>query len=515
MLLFGTNHPFTRDDSIFFIGSYVKRFVLEDNIWDKIAYFFSPSHHPHTKLLGRLQSHLSYVLTGNIQFKWLIMMGSLILLASAALYGKYLNKKPFYYIPFFLMLLVPISNNLWIGPITGYPYMYLLAFIVIYLGVKGNYLLAAIIAFITSFTHSPGIIICFFALMTPLSFDQKLKLNKKLFLFWLSVVAIVIYSFWKLAYSKGGMVESRTVSSIPTNFYEIGSMIRYYYEFVLMPFRIFELHNSLKLLIFCIPLSAMVFWVMSLNKERKVDTTSLLFFLFTAAVPLISAVLSDDKSTLDDVPSPRYEMYAFYFWVGLYVLIQKSMAGSKAIIYASLFIVLFSVRFLHYYKEFPDYASSRNYKWAHKQMNNQAKKFVKGGEFRIFKEGMKNKVFSPQLEYYKKTELTGIDFTKSKLAPKNLIWHQTFKSNGSNLVEFIVNKDADISFIERNIIDNSSFEIKAKKSPLGLVLNSNKTILELKVPKYNDLYAYRYIRHANKKTYDYYLRVEEVLYQLY
>ena len=120
----GYNIPWLSDDTAFFLGQFMRRFLDADSVFEKVAYFFSASNHPHAKLSGRLISYVHYLLFGTVDFAVLIVAGSCVLCAFVfaarfTLVGNFLLA-----VPLGVILLAPYWVNSWVSPITGYPSFY-------------------------------------------------------------------------------------------------------------------------------------------------------------------------------------------------------------------------------------------------------------------------------------------------------------------------------------------------------------------------------------------------------
>ena len=75
------NAPFAPDDARMFLSQFMNKYV-DATFIEKIMYHFSVTNYPHAKFSGRAFSTLFYEITGSVDFKFLIMLGSAILVLS-------------------------------------------------------------------------------------------------------------------------------------------------------------------------------------------------------------------------------------------------------------------------------------------------------------------------------------------------------------------------------------------------------------------------------------------------
>lgn len=110
------NAPFAPDDARMFLSQFMNKYV-DATFIEKIKYHFSVTNYPHAKFSGRAFSTLFYEITGSVDFKFLIMLGSAILVFFITLTKRALSVNYLILIPLALLLLTPSRITHWVGPI--------------------------------------------------------------------------------------------------------------------------------------------------------------------------------------------------------------------------------------------------------------------------------------------------------------------------------------------------------------------------------------------------------------
>lgn len=376
---YSPDSPFTLDDSRIFISTYITEYLSSDRIIDKISFFFSKTIYPHTKLVGRLINHLLFIVTGELQFKWLIIIGSIVKVIFVLFSGNFIQHQLKYLIliPLAALLFSPYYNSIWIGPIAGYPYLFLFVLLNCYLIKKDKYLASSVTCFICSFTHTPGLLI--FPLSILLILATK-KQPLKLILLYSSifVATFLLYKYMVLDTRRG--FSSRNIVLYPSSFDELLSMLTYVRDFIHIPFKSVA-PKFVSTIVACITVILSIHSLLTYKKSKDVHV--FLFFLFTCFTPVLSCLMNDDKSTLFDTAAPRYEMYALYFWFGLYLFIAVNYLNKYTSILLFSLFCLYGIRNVKNNLNFPSFVEAREYKWTYKYLVDQNKNFVKKSESEI------------------------------------------------------------------------------------------------------------------------------------
>jgi len=227
----GHNISFHRDDILFFLDQFMRRFLDVDSVSEKIAYFFSPSHFPHAKLSGRLISYVHYLLFGTVDFAVLKIAGGCVLCAFVfaarfTLIGNFLLA-----VPLGIILLAPHWPNFWVTLITGYPFLLLYAALIYWLFSRKRDFMALPLCAVASFTHSPGLLV-FVPVLVVLLLSRPIDFRRVAL--WGSVFAltIVLYYFFVLQHGRS-IIRTDQTASIGQS---LLSGIVYGAKFVMMPF---------------------------------------------------------------------------------------------------------------------------------------------------------------------------------------------------------------------------------------------------------------------------------------
>ena len=228
----GYNIPWWGDDTAFFLGQFMEWFLDVDSVFEKIAYFFSPSNHPHAKLSGRLISYVHYLLFGTVDFAVLIVAGSCVLCAFVfaarfTLIGNFLLA-----VPLGVILLAPHWTNYWITLITGYPLLLLYAALIYWLFSRKRDFMALLLSAVASFTHSPGLLV-FVPVLVVLLLSRPIDFRRVALWGLVFALTIVLYYFFVLQH---GPSVFRTDSADVSVGQSLLSKILYGAKFVMLPF---------------------------------------------------------------------------------------------------------------------------------------------------------------------------------------------------------------------------------------------------------------------------------------
>ena len=356
MWIYSFDAPMREDDIRLYLKHFMVRYLEADSLTDRIKYFFSQTNYPHTKFTGKVLSALYFSIFGVVNFKFLLFTGVLALIGFLFLYQKLYRVEPVFLIPIALLLLAPSVVTFWPGPMTGFPFILVYALLVCYLFSKQRYVLAAVIAFITSFTHSPGIAI--FLALLPLFLDKK---HRRLFpvLMWSGTffVTILAYSAVLSAppLTQGGMPD------LPECFYSLavyqgyllstpfGPRINHLQSFPLL--QAFKTTHFLSFL-FLVFIAASLSWVVlrSVKKRSYHLLPPFCFMLFCLAAGPLVAWNGDNCAMLTDLPKARYIMYALMGWVGIYIFLLSASGRKTGLILSLLFSLMLLPQFLARYK---------------------------------------------------------------------------------------------------------------------------------------------------------------------
>lgn len=394
------NAPFAPDDARMFLSQFMNKYV-DATFIEKIKYHFSVTNYPHAKFSGRAFSTLFYEITGSVDFKFLIMLGSAILVFFITLTKRALSVNYLILIPLALLLLTPSRVNHWVGPIAGYPFLLVYTLLTFYLISKGKFLLPILIACICSFTHSPGIGI--FLAAFPLFLIEPNKSWQKR-TGWVAAFMSTAFIYWATIISKAPLVRSENGRGIFEIAQCLPSLIAYEGQFLALPFfgqrQFGQFLKSTPILAIIMALSVLgvcLFVIWTRRKSFDPKFAFLLSFLVFCLIPgPISAFVSDKCTTMNDLVAPRYMMYSLMAWTGIYVFLIGSVKPRFQILLAIIFSALFLPRFHANYKEASYFSNYLSYKWVKRGTLNKVNKLEKVQTNSVFIKAIEKSVFKPR-----------------------------------------------------------------------------------------------------------------------
>ena len=361
----GYNIPWWGDDTAFFLGQFMERFLDVDSVFEKIAYFFSASNHPHAKLSGRLISYVHYLLFGTVDFAVLKIAGGCVLCAFVfavrfTLIGNFLLA-----VPLGVILLAPHSTNYWVTLITGYPFFLLYAALIYWLFSRKRDFMALLLSAVASFTHSPGLLV-FVPVLVVLLLSRPIDFRRVAL--WGSVFAltIVLYYFFVFMQHGSSIIRTDQTASIGQS---LLSKILYGAKFVMLPFIPVlgkNLWGYLALApVFALPVVVFVQGIVRRGFLACPDKrASFAFYLFCLA-PLGAAMAAvDDPASLTDGPAARYLMYSLMAWSGTYAIASVTVSKFSAKSFVALvFSAMFIMNSYHAYRTLDSSTVARLYSW--------------------------------------------------------------------------------------------------------------------------------------------------------
>ncbi len=370
----GYNIPWSFDDTAFFLGQFMRRFLDADSVFEKIAYFFSPSNHPHAKLSGRLISYVHYLLFGTVDFAVLKIAGGCVLCAFVfaarfTLIGNFLLA-----VPLGVILLAPHSTNYWVTLITGYPFFLLYAALIYWLFSRKRDFMALLLSAVASFTHSPGLLV-FVPVLVVLLLSRPIDFRRVAL--WGSVFAltIVLYYFFVFMQHGSSIIRTDQTASIGQS---LLSKILYGAKFVMLPFVPF-LGRSLPVwsclavaALFALPGVVFAHGVFRRGFLACPDKrASFAFYLFCLAPLGVAMVAIDDPASLTDGPDARYLMHSLMAWSGTYVLVSNTVSKFSAKSFVALvFSAMFIMTSYNAYRWTDNYAEANVYAWYERATRN-------------------------------------------------------------------------------------------------------------------------------------------------
>jgi len=395
------NAPFAPDDARMFLSQFMDKYVDGDSFIDKIKYHFSVTNYPHAKFSGRVFSTLFYETTGSVNFKFLIMVGSLVLALFIGLTKRSLGVNYLLLLPLVFLLLTPSRVNHWVGPIAGYPFLLVYALITFYLMSKGKFILPVIIAFICSFTHSPGIGIFLAAFPLFLLHPNKGWTKR---IGWIAAFLSTAFIYWATIISKNTLVRSEDGRGLSEIAQCLPSMIAYEGQFLALPIlsvrklsKILQSTPALAIIMALAVLGICLFVIWSRRKSFDPKFAFLISFLIFCSIPgPVSAFVSDKCTTMNDLVAPRYMMYSLMAWAGIYVFLIGSAKPRLQFTLAIIFSLLFIPRFAENYTGASYLSDYLSYKWVKRGTLNRVNDLEKSRTNPVFIKALEKNVFKPQ-----------------------------------------------------------------------------------------------------------------------
>ena len=366
---FSFDGPYAYDDFNLFVVSFSERFLGAESFGDKIKYLFSPNNYPHTKFFGRLFSMFHYLATGTVNFKFLIMIGAIIVSAFTFITRKVTRFEFVLLVPLVFMLLLPERMNFWVGTASGYPILLCCGLLIFYWLSIGKFAAPVILAFFTAFAQNPGMAIFIAAFPLFLIAPNKSWGKRAV---WLAVFTVSLFIFWAMVISKGselGNNDSMNFTNLPQC---LPSMLAYKGQFLSMPFfggnevkRVIRNTPVLGIMITVIVFGALTIQAWRQKKSFTPKNAMLLaFLLFSLSGAGLAALITDDCSVMTDNVSPRYMIWSVMAWVGIYLFLLQNPSRKLQLLTALIFAALFLPRFVSEYSNAEENFQERQYIWA-------------------------------------------------------------------------------------------------------------------------------------------------------
>ena len=369
----GHNISVRFDDTYFYLDQFMERFLDVDSVFEKIAYFFSPSHFPHAKLSGRLIAYVHYLLFGTVDFAVLKIAGGCVLCAFVfavrfTLIGNFLLV-----IPLGVILLAPHWTNYWVTLITGYPFLLLYAALIYWLFSRKRDFMALLLSAVASFTHSPGLLV-FVPVLVVLLLSRPIDFRRVALWGLVFALTIVLYYFFVLQHGPS-IIRTDQTASIGQS---LLSKILYGAKCVMLPFapflgRSLPVWNYLAVAaLFALPGVVFVHGIVRRGFLACPDKrASFAFYLFCLIPMGVAMVTVDDPSSVTDNPLPRYLVYSLMAWSGTYVLVSNTVSKFSAKSFVALvFSAMFIMTSYHAYRWTDNYTEADVYAWYERATRN-------------------------------------------------------------------------------------------------------------------------------------------------
>ena len=475
----GYNIPwFSDDDTYFYLGQFMEWFLDVDSVFEKIAYFFSPSHFPHAKLSGRLIAYVHYLLLGTVDYTFLKVAGGLILCAFVfavrfTLIGNFLLA-----VPLGVILLAPHWVNSWVALITGYPFLLLYAALIYWLFSRKRDLMALPIAAVASFTHSPGLLV-FVPVLVVLLLSRPIDFRRVALWGLVFALMIVLYYFFVLQHGKSVF---RDFDSADVSVgLSLLSRIVYGAKLVMMPFAPF-LGRSLPVwsclavaALFALPGVVFVHGIVRRGFLACPDKrASFAFYLFCLAPLGVAIVVRDNPASLTDNPDGRYLVYSLMAWSGTYVLVSGTASKFSAKSFVALvFSAMFIMTSYHAYRWTDNHTETRLYAWYERGTSDADDRSFWWHEPRALRDGAERGIYAPSFPGSGPLEgpVPPVSEWKSISQLENLHWHRLRTNDDFILLTLLTSgvPGDDVSVVLSTSRGNERFSVLRPK--VGYILS--------------------------------------------
>ena len=509
----GYNIPWSSDDALFFLGQFIEWFLDVDSVFEKIAYFFSPSHFPHAKLSGRLIAYVHYLLLGTVDYTFLKVAGGLILCAFVfavrfTLIGNFLLA-----VPLGVILLAPHWVNSWVALITGYPFLLLYAALIYWLFSRKRDFMALPIAAVASFTHSPGLLV-FVPVLVVLLLSRPIDFRRVALWGLVFALTIVLYYFFVLQHGKSVF---RDFDSADVSVgLSLISRIVYGAKFVMLPFapflgRSLPVWNYLAVAaLFALPGVVFVHGVFRRGFLACPDKrASFAFYLFCLA-PLGAAIVTrDDPASLTDNLVGHYFIYSLMAWSGTYVLVSGTVSKFSAKSFVALvFSAMFIMTWYHAYRWTDNHTETRLYAWYERGTSDADDRSFWWHEPRPLRDGAERGIYAPSFPGSGPLEgpVPPVSEWKSISQLENLHWHRLRTNDDFILLTLLTLLTSgvpgdDVSVVLSTSRGNERFSVLRPK--VGYILSRRpdaQTAVDGAGVSRNELVAAAFARYVSGRT---------------
>ena len=433
---FSLNCPNALDDTKIFIFQFEKSFLDESNtLVDKLGFLFSIASKPHPKITSRLINILQYYSTGDVNFRYLKILGGLsyllLLLIIAKTSDFKFNSKLL--LSLFALFLVPTFTSYWTIFVTGFPFLIIFSYLLFHFYTKHNFHLVALFSILITYTQGSGFLACLiliFYTIIDLIKGDKTKLK------FLIPPVLSISAFFLLSYESGG---NNSFSS----FNEIIPKSIYFLNFICFGLTKYVSTDHYTLFSF-IPGILLIIWILSSlykliisNKSASNKYLMECSFLFLAI--LTASIFRTSNQDLFHNIIPRYEMYSITLLSFLLLFFySKDSSDSKTHVYIAnsllvIILILYPIRLIKNVKFQDKTYLDKLKKTYHRQLGSD-KHYVKNLETKY----LSNDIYKPNYSKLESKRDLILKLGKLELISNKKITHKTHRIDSIVNVEVLI-----------------------------------------------------------------------------
>lgn len=319
------------DDCRFFLDQFQQLYVSQTDLFSKFTFLFEKGNWPHPKIVGRLSTIFSYHAFGEVNFKFLNLIGNLALLLIWLLLYKVLKSDDNKLLNISLKLL-PVSMILfnygntyvtfWTVGSIGFYYYILFSLSAIYYFINDRIALFAVALFLTIFSSGLGFSLVFFILTLGILFRKKIGINltkKQVFYTSLTVIVSILLLIFVTDVLEVPIKPSKEKS--PFNIISVFSLAMALLGQIasFITFKNFTLSFIFGLIGF---FALLYFIFKDLFKNSSPNKAHLFFSIGCLYLLLIvgfAALMRDNSASFTEPGQPRYHIYSFVFWSMLFL----------------------------------------------------------------------------------------------------------------------------------------------------------------------------------------------------
>ena len=322
------NLPYAPDDAYIMLDQFRELLESRKSIGE---FLFGITLYPHPKLTSRLLSLSSIVLFGEINFKFLQVIGNLSLFVLIYSMWRHSTKS---ILIFFVMLgigAIPIQNTFWSISITSLPFYYLFSFYTYKFYRSKKLTLLILAGLLTIYTSGQGFIsLLLLGLISSIDSLKNRNLRKNIYS-QISILLLLILWYLTIYLDKPPSTEAVNSSSI-----ELVERVYYFAKFpISIISNIFISLDYKDWVISCFGLSAITHYVYLVKKSRfsTVDFLALIV-LFMGIIAVLTRL-----NTFGYHPSinPRYEIHSLIFLICYATKIKMCSRKIRILLFTLIF----------------------------------------------------------------------------------------------------------------------------------------------------------------------------------
>jgi len=319
---------------------------IEGDLSSRMSYFIEVSVKPHPKIVLRIITLLSYLLTGKVNL-WIIDFLSNFGLAATAglIYHHFYRKKSVYFIPVAVLLFTITMKHFWTVASVGLGYNYffnLLFFVLLY---KNKYAWSIPVMFIIVFRSGAGFL-AFIPMYLGLiywCYSKIMKIKPAIIVVIFSLLWFLLFQFYTL---NGKVITPRVEESLNVSFFskEV-SLLIYFLQSLGSLWTSDHWINLNNKYLDCgfgiVGLAILIILLFKIDLLKWKNASLFSVAIYFAGLNLVAAIINDNPLNYFQSIANRYVVYSLFFWISIWTLIVINFSHLKwTKICSSLFIIL-------------------------------------------------------------------------------------------------------------------------------------------------------------------------------